>query len=203
MRHVVPRRKRLELPERREQLLRLAIQAFSHKSYDDVSIDELAQGAGVSKGLLYHYFPSKRELYVATVRAAADRLIERVLPDPTLSVRDQIAHGLDGYLSFVEQNAQSYTSLIQSGIGRDDEVSTIIDGTRVRFVHVMLERGGESLLNPAQQTLLRGWVGMVEAASLDWVKRRSMTREQLTKFLLKSLLYTLQLGIPKDRPEGA
>lgn len=198
MRKVVPPRKRLELPERREQLLRLAVKAFSEKSYDDVSIDELAQGAGVSKGLLYHYFPSKRELYVETVRAAADQLIDRVLPDATLSVRDQIARGLDGYLSFVEQNAQAYTSLIQSGIGRDDQVSTIIDGTRVRFVRVMLERGGESLLNPAQQTLLRGWVGMVEAASLDWIKHRSMSREQLTKFLLKSLLYTLQLGIAKD-----
>ncbi len=176
------------------------MQAFSQKSYDDVSIDELAQAAGVSKGLLYHYFPSKRELYVATVRSAADQLIERVLPDPSLSVRDQIAHGLDGYLSFVEQNAQAYTSLIQSGIGHDEEVSSIIDATRVRFVRVMLERGGESLLNPAQQTLLRGWVGMVEAASQDWVKRQSMTREQLTKFLLKSLLYTLQLGIPKSAP---
>lgn len=193
----MPRRKRLELPERREQLLSLAVLAFSSKSYDEVSVDDLAQSAGVSKGLLYHYFPSKRELYVATVRTAAEQLIERVLPDPTLSVRDQIALGLDGYLSFVEQNAAAYSSLIQSGIGRDDEVLTIIDSTRMRFVGIMLERGGQTLLNPAQQTLLRGWVGMVEAASLDWVKRRSMTRKELTKFLLKSLLYTLQLGIPK------
>jgi AcrR family transcriptional regulator len=193
----VPRRKRLELPERREQLLSLAVLAFSSKSYDEVSVDDLAQSAGVSKGLLYHYFPSKRELYVATVRAAAEQLIERVLPDPTLSVRDQIALGLDGYLSFVEQNAAAYSSLIQSGIGRDDEVLSIMDNTRVRFVSIMIERGGQTLLNPAQQTLLRGWVGMVEAASLDWVKRRSMTREELSKFLLKSLLYTLQLGIPK------
>ena len=191
------RRKRLELPERREQLLQLAVQAFSSKSYDEVSVDDLAQSAGVSKGLLYHYFPSKRELYVATVRTAAEQLIERVLPDPTLSLRDQIARGLDGYLSFVEQNAAAYTSLIQSGIGHDDEVLSIIDNTRVRFVGVMLERGGQGMLNPAQQTLLRGWVGMVEAASLDWIKRRSMTREELTKFMLKSLLYTLSLGIPK------
>ncbi|MFT3924919.1 MAG: TetR/AcrR family transcriptional regulator [Myxococcales bacterium] len=191
------RRKRLELPERREQLLNLAVAAFSSKSYDEVSIDDLAQSAGVSKGLLYHYFPSKRELYVATVRAAADQLIERVLPDPSLSLRDQITRGLDGYLSFVEQNAAAYTSLIQSGIGHDDEVLNIMDSTRMRFVGIMLERGGQTMLNPAQQTLLRGWVGMVEAASLDWIKRRSMTREELSKFLLKSLFYTLQLGIPK------
>src|SRR3954453_13737444 len=129
MRMAVPRRKRLELPERREQLLSLAVLAFSTKSYDEVSVDELAQSAGVSKGLLYHYFPSKRELYVATVRTAAEQLIERVLPDPSLSVRDQIARGLDGYLSFVEQNAAAYTSLIQSGIGRDDEVIGIMDNT--------------------------------------------------------------------------
>jgi AcrR family transcriptional regulator len=188
------RRKRLELPERREQLLSLAKTAFANKSYDDVSIDELAQTAGVSKGLLYHYFPSKRELYVATVKAAAEQLLERVLPDPGLSAYDQLSRGLSGYLSFVEENASAYASLIQSGIGRDEEVQAIIEGTRHRLVSAMLERGGQVLLNPAQRTLLRGWVGMVEAASLDWVKNRSMTREELAKLLLKTLLHTLQLG---------
>jgi AcrR family transcriptional regulator len=193
----MPRRKRLELPERREQLLSLAKTAFASKSYDEVSIDELAQAASVSKGLLYHYFPSKRELYVATVRAAAEQLLERVLPDPTLPAYDQVTRGLEGYLSFVEQNDIAYTTLIQSGIGRDEEVLAIIDETRHRFVSIMLERGGQALLNPAQRTLLRGWVGMVEAASLDWIKHRSVTREQLSKWLLKTLLYTLQLGAPK------
>jgi AcrR family transcriptional regulator len=191
------RRKRLELPERREQLLSLARTAFAQKSYDEVSIDELAQAAGVSKGLLYHYFPSKRELYVETVRTAAEQLIERVLPDPSLSAYDQVVRGLEGYLSFVEENGPAYASLIQSGIGRDDEVLAIIDSTRHRFVSIMLERSGQALLNDVQRTLLRGWVGMVEAASLEWVAHRPMTRAQLSRLLLKTLLYTVQLGAEK------
>jgi AcrR family transcriptional regulator len=191
------RRKRLELPERREQLLSLAKIAFASKSYDEVSIDELAQAAGVSKGLFYHYFLSKRELYVATVRAAAEQLIQGVVPDSSLSVRDQVMRGLEGYLAFVEENGAAYASLIQSGIGRDEEVLAIIDTTRDRFIDMMLERGGAQLFNPAQHTLLRGWVGMVEAASLDWIKTKSVTRERLTKLLLKTLLYALQISVNK------
>jgi AcrR family transcriptional regulator len=191
------RRKRLELPERREQLLSLAKDAFSNNSYDEVSIDDLAQAAGVSKGLFYHYFESKRDLYVATVREAAEQLIQRVLPDPALDVRAQIIRGLEGYLSFVEENGPAYASLIQSGVGRDEEVIAVIETTRARLVDLMLERGGDALLNPAQRTLLRGWVGMVEAASLDWLKTKSVSRERLTKLLLKTLLYSIQIGATK------
>ena len=78
----MPPRKRLELEERRAQLLALASLAFSNKSYDDVSIDELAQAAQVSKGLLYHYFPSKRHLYIAIIREAADKLTAQTVHDP-------------------------------------------------------------------------------------------------------------------------
>jgi AcrR family transcriptional regulator len=188
------RRRRLELDERRSQLLSLARNAFSAKSYDDVSIDELSQAAGVSKGLLYHYFPSKRDLYVATVRAAAEQLWDRTVPDPTLPPREQVFRGVDGYLSFVEDNSSAFVSLMQSGIGRDQEVHGIVDDVRQRFIDVTLERMGMADVPPVMRTLVRGWVGMVEAASLDWVERRGVPREELMRLLVKTLLYTLQLA---------
>jgi AcrR family transcriptional regulator len=194
------RRRRLELDERRSQLLSLARNAFSAKSYDDVSIDELSQAAGVSKGLLYHYFPSKRDLYVATVRAAADQLWDRTVPDPTLPPREQVFRGVDGYLGFVEENSSAFVSLMQSGIGRDQEVHGIVDDVRQRFIDVTLERMGMADVPPVMRTLVRGWVGMVEAASLDWVERRGVPREELMRLLVKTLLYTLQLA---SGPTGA
>jgi len=191
------RRKRLELDERRAQLLSLALAAFSTKSYDDVSIDELAQAAGVSKGLLYHYFPSKRDLYLTTVREAAEQLMARIVPDPSLGPLEQVSRGVDAYLLYVHDNADAYLSLMQSGIGRDQEVYAIVEHTRHEFVNVVFERAGQALLNPLQRTLVRGWVGMVEAASLDWLKTESVGREELTRLLVKTLLYSVQLGIPK------
>lgn len=193
----MPPRKRLELEERRAQLLALASLAFSAKSYDDVSIDELAQAAQVSKGLLYHYFPSKRDLYIAIIREAAEKLTAQTVPDPTLAPRDQVFVGVDGYLRFVEQNSAMFLTLLQGGIGRDREVYEVIEQVRRRFVEVTLERIGHTLASPAQRTLVRGWVGMVEAASVDWVEHQSLSREELTKFLVKTLLYTLQLGAQK------
>lgn len=192
------RRKRLELDERKAQLLALALSAFSTKSYDDVSIDDIAQAGGVSKGLLYHYFPSKRDLYLATVREAAEQLMARIVPDPRLSPIEQVTHGLDAYLAYVQGNADAYLSLMQSGVGRDQEVSSLVERTRVQFVNVMMERAGQALLNPLQRTLVRGWVGMVEAVSLDWLKTQSTTRQELTRLLVRTLLHTLQLGAEKS-----
>src|SRR5512144_2015136 len=77
------RRIRLDNDERRAQLLSLARKAFSDRSYDDVSIDDLAREAKISKGLLYHYFPTKRDLYVAGLREIADELVERCTNIPT------------------------------------------------------------------------------------------------------------------------
>src|SRR5580704_2781341 len=69
-------RSRLEVDARRAQLVRLGIDLFAARAYDEVSIDELARAAGVSKGLLYHYFPTKRDFYIATVREASRQLLE-------------------------------------------------------------------------------------------------------------------------------
>lgn len=171
----------------------LGLSAFSKNSYDDVSIDALAQSAGVSKGLLYHYFPSKRDLYVATVRAAADQLLARITPDASLEPLDQLRHGVDAYLSYVQENADAYLSLMQSGVGRDREVHAIVERTRLSFVELLLARGSEPQLSPLTRILVRGWVGMVEAASLDWVQQQSVARAELTDVLVRVLLTTLAL----------
>ncbi len=196
-RGVSTRRKRLDIDERRAQLLDLARKAFASRSYDDVSIDALAQAAGVSKGLLYHYFPSKRELYIATVQVGAQKLMEQTVPDPALSPRDQVFAGVGAYLRFVEENGSTFKALMQSGIGRDQETYAIVEGVRRRFVEVTVERMGAATVTPIQRTLVRGWVGMVEAASLEWLEHKRVSREELTRLLVKTLLYTLQLAIGK------
>lgn len=184
-------RKRLDLDERRAQLLALGLTAFSTRSYDAVSIDDLAQSAGVSKGLLYHYFPSKRDLYVATVREAAEQLLSRIMPDPGLSPQEQLLHGVDAYLEYVGNNADAYLSLMQSGVGRDREVHAIVERTRQRFVQALLDRAGPIQLSPVQRVLLRGWVGMVEAASLDWLRQPTVPRAELSASLVSALVHAM------------
>src|SRR6478752_4967934 len=105
-------RVRLDLDARREQLMRIGLELFSTNSYDAVSIDEIAARAGISKGLLYHYFPSKREFYVAGVRAAAAQLREVVEPDPELPLRSEpttlLRLAMEGWVGYVEATSLSW-----------------------------------------------------------------------------------------------
>ena len=89
------RRARLSTDARREQLVALGVEMFSERPFDEVSIDDIAASAGISKGLLYHYFPSKRDFYVAVVRHSADEMQAVTETDPDLAPLERLSTGLD------------------------------------------------------------------------------------------------------------
>jgi AcrR family transcriptional regulator len=195
-------RVRLETDERRAQLLELAQAAFAERSYDDVSIDEIARAAGVSKGLLYHYFPTKRDLYMAGLRAAAQLLIDRtMIASADGTPVDRIRAGLDAYLAYATEHAHAYTGLLRGGVGSDPEVAQVIEETRATYVERMLEGAeGAPLPIPARDTpllrvALRGWVGFVEHTRLEWVVRPDdVSRVELRELLVEVLLATLGIA---------
>src|SRR5689334_19527477 len=102
---------------------------FSDRTYDEVSIDDLAKEAGISKGLLYHYFPTKRDLYLAGLRHIAEEMMVKTdISQIDLPPIERVRHGVDAYLSFVSQRARSFVALMRGGIGSDPEVQEIIEG---------------------------------------------------------------------------
>src|SRR3954467_4653763 len=109
-----PAYSRLQTDERRQQLLDAGARVFTERSYDDAAMAEVARAAGISKGLLYHYFPSKRDLFVATLEAAAAELRELTQPDPSLPIGEQLVAAVDAYLGWIEQHADSYAKLLES-----------------------------------------------------------------------------------------
>lgn len=159
---------RLESDERRTQLIELGLERFGERAYDDVSIDAIAEAAGISKGLLYHYFPTKRAYYTATVREAASRLRESTETDETLPPLERLYAGLDAYLSYVRVHAKAYATLMRSGVGVDPEIARIVDETRSVFLDRLTSGFGQEGLSPLTRLALRGWVGFAEAASLGW-----------------------------------
>ena len=195
-------RSRLALDERRAQLLELGARLFAERSYDEVSIDDIADAAGISKGLLYHYFGSKRDFYVATVQQAAAQLQLRTEPDMSLPPAVRARAGLEGYLDFVEDNAAPYSSLMRSGIGNDPEVAAIVEETRDAIVARMMGNLGLTAPRPVFRFALRGWIGLVEAASLDWLEREEVDREVLLRVLLESLYSVLMIAIRLDPDAG-
>jgi AcrR family transcriptional regulator len=184
------RRARLSTDARREQLVALGIEIFSERPFDEVSIDDIAAAAGISKGLLYHYFPSKRDFYVAVIRSAADEMQALTEPDPALEPRDRLAAALERYLEYVETHARGYATVLRAGIGSDPEVARIVEDVRSAMVGRLLADlpaadGGEP--PPALRVAVRGWVGFVEASSLDWLEHRDLHRAELRDMLIAVL----------------
>ncbi|MGK3960336.1 TetR/AcrR family transcriptional regulator [Sorangium sp. So ce118] len=190
-----PPRQRLDLDARRAQLLALGLELFSQRAYDDVAIDEVAQAAGISKGLLYHYFPTKRDFYIAVLREAARELVERSLDVDDLPVDERLRTGLDSYLAYVERQGISYAAVFRGGIGSDAEVLAIIDETRSRFLDKLLADAPVAERPPALRVALRGWIGFVEATSLDWVERHELDRTSLRDLLADLLPEVVRLAI--------
>ena len=172
-------RTRLALDERRAQLLAIGLELFSSRSYDEISIDDIAAAAGVSKGLLYHYFPTKRDFYVAGLRAAAAELSALTEPDLSLAPPERLRHSLSAYLDYVEHHAIGYRSLMRGGIGSDAEVRSILEATRSGTEARVLEGMGIDEPSQAVRLALRGWLAFVEEASLEWLDRREPARDDL------------------------
>jgi AcrR family transcriptional regulator len=175
---------------RRQQQLELGLELFGNQTYDELSIDEIARRAGVSKGLLYHYFPSKRAFYVAAVQEAARQLLEETdidehgrgpEPDP-----EGARAGLRAFLGYVSRRRLAYAFLLRGGIGTDREVAQIIEDTRRALVDRMLSRLSRFWArpnDPATRLRLRGWLGFLEASSLDWAESQELDLESFLELL--------------------
>jgi AcrR family transcriptional regulator len=188
------KRSRLTLDERRAQLVALGADIFRDRPYADVSVDDIAAAAGVSKGLLYHYFPSKRDFYVAVLRQAAQEMEALTELDPGLPAERRLREGLDRYLDYVEQHAAGYASVLRAGPGVDPEVEAIIDGVRARMAGRVLDGLPAARPEPSPALLLavRGWVAFAEAASLEWAERGGVSRAELRDMLAAMLAAALR-----------
>ncbi len=171
-------RERLSTEARREQILLAGRTLFVEHPYDQVSMDDVAARAGVSKGLVFFYFGSKRELYVELIREAAKDLLDETQPDPSLSPIERFQAGVEAYLSYVEKNANGYVSLFKSGVGVDPQISAIVDEARSTLVARVIE-GFPGEQTASLHVMARGFIGFIEAATLAWIEKGGMTREAL------------------------
>lgn len=177
-------RVRLDLDKRRAALLDLGIDLFSREPYEDISIDDLAAEAGISKGLLYHYFRSKRDFYVETVRAASRRLQLLTMPDPGLAPPERLRAAIDAHLRYIQEHGAVYVAVYSSAVAIAPEVRDILEEHRNVIVRYVLEAMEVKRPKPLLRAALRAWIAMVEGASLDWIANASITRDELRELLV-------------------
>jgi len=175
------RGRRLTREERRHQLVELGLEMLSSEPRELVALDRISEVAGISRGLLFHYFPTKRDYHVAVVEAACARLLERTEPDPGLSPTEQLRAGLDAFVEFVRENEELYRSLIRGAAGADAELEALFERTRGVIARRVFERLAVAETEPVARNVVRGWIGYVEESTLDWLRHGDLDRRELVE----------------------
>ena len=186
-----PAYRRLHPDERRRQLLERGAELFAHHSYDELSMREIARKAGISKPLLYHYFPSKRAFFEATLAQAAAELRARTEPDPNLPPFEQLRGSLEAFLELIDDNALAYRKLMQS-LSSVSEVRELVEEVRTRTAVRILEGlYPEDGAPPKARAAVHGWLWFMDGACLNWIEHRDLSREEVRDLLLGTLFGAL------------
>jgi AcrR family transcriptional regulator len=202
-----PRWQRLEHDERRRQILACARRLFSERHYAAVSTSEIAREAGVARGLLHHYFGTKRELYLEVVRSMMRMPTNPVpLETPGRGIESVIAQSVDRWLEMIERNRGMWLATIGArGLGRDPEVEAILDQARERAADQLIEalQTYTAQSAPADvRAVIRAYSGFAETASVEWLQRGRLTREQTHTLLVQGFLSIVRDVLPAVEREG-
>jgi AcrR family transcriptional regulator len=178
---------RLDVEERRRRLLELGAELFARHGYEELSMSRIAREAGISKALLYHYFPSKQAYFAATLEQAAGELAEVTEPDPAKPPIEQLSTSLDAYLRWVERHVGAYDKLIRS-VGAVPEVRALVERVREETANRVLAGLAPDRESPTLRAAVRGWLWFMDGAVLDWIEHRDIDRRRLHGLLLGTLL---------------
>ncbi|MFD6325072.1 TetR/AcrR family transcriptional regulator [Streptomyces sp. NPDC058442] len=191
-------RRRLSTGERREQLLSVGARLFSESPYDDVWIEQVAEIAGVSRGLLYHYFPTKRDFFAAVVECESERMLRMTAAVPGTPVRGQLAPGLDTYLEYVQEHAHGYRAFHRADAAGDRAVRRVYRRALAAQERQILQAlAGDPEFGPLlrgrpdTRLAVRGWLAFTTAVCLEWLRGSELSREEVRDLCARALLGVL------------
>lgn len=159
----------VQAAETRQRLIDTAVDLFSSRNYDDVAVTDIAQGAGVAHGLLFHYFGNKRGIYLATLQEAATQLDAAFLIDPTLPPAQQIRQAFAAHLQYLATHRGLALRLILGGRGADPEAREVFESARSRALEAAAAVLGLDPANPAWAMMGRSAVAAIDEAAVYWL----------------------------------
>ncbi|MFI6208876.1 TetR/AcrR family transcriptional regulator [Streptomyces sp. NPDC051041] len=200
-----PAYRRLSVEERRGQLLDAALALFAHRAPEEVSLDDVAERAGVSRPLVYRYFPGgKQQLYEAALRSAADEL-RHCFDEPREGPRlVRLARALDRYLAFVDQHGTGFSALLRGGgVAATSRTTAIVDGVRRAAAEHILSHLQVARPGPRLRMTVRMWITAVEAASLIWLDEgKQPPADEMRDWLVEQFAAALAVTARRD-PQSA
>lgn len=178
--------RRLSPGQRHEQLVAVGVEIVTTSPLDQLTADAVAERAGVSKGLVFHYFPSIRDLQAAVLRAAMEELLRALDPDPQLDPSERLKGGVAAFVRYIDQQPANYVTLSRSA-GADHRLHEVFEEARERVTDLIT--AGIGIPDPPDglRLALRGWIAMTEEVVLEWLIDRQVPTEQLVDYLHDAL----------------
>jgi AcrR family transcriptional regulator len=177
---------RLTSDDRRRQLIGIGLRLLTTTPIDELPIDRVAEEAGISRSLLFHYFPTKRDYYTAVVRAASRRFLRAATPPDDVSSPDRLRAVLEGLAAFIERRQEPYLSFVRGAAGGDPWLTEIHEETRRGLVDLIVDALGRPS-SPALRLQVRGWIGYAEELIVVALREGTPTREPLIALLEEAL----------------
>jgi AcrR family transcriptional regulator len=191
------RRRRLEPDARREQILSVAVRLFGERGWADVSTTDVARAAGVARGLINHYFGTKKDLYLEVIRVmltvpsvALDRLPPGDLPTRIDAI-------VSWFLDVVSRHSTSWLAAIAAGgMAGDTDVDRVIDEAIDVAADSVLAAVGFTGRGAAPHAMSRSYVGLATSTAREWLQRGVLTRPQVHRLLAATLLTMVEQVLP-------
>jgi AcrR family transcriptional regulator len=182
------RRRRLAPGDRRDQLLDVGAELFTVHSYEDVLMEDVAARAGVSRGLMYHYFPNKRLFFAAIFRRDSERLLAAGEIETDLPLADQVLAGLDAHLDYFAAHKQNILTANRGALAGDPTVQAIISDQLATLRDRMLDKlGHRGHARQVTSVALDGWLAFVRAVCVEWLERAELSRHEVRDLCFRTL----------------
>jgi AcrR family transcriptional regulator len=194
---------RLEPDARRQEILGAARRVFLRTDFATTSMGEIAEEAGVTRGLLNHYFGTKRDLYLAVVADVASTLpamVDTTLRD--LPPEEMVARNAENFLDAMERDVEVWTVLLGAeALARDPDVVAVMTAARDEVVELMARNHAGDDAPEELRMALRVFQGSAETIVKEWLQLGRMSREQAQAILtglLLALVRDVVPSIPRD-----
>jgi AcrR family transcriptional regulator len=172
--------------ERRQQLIGVALELFARRSPDEVSIDEIAAAAGISRPLVYHYFPGKLSLYEAALKRASEDLASRFAEPREGPLGARLLRVMRRYFDFVDAHGPGFSALMRGGpaVG-SSTTNALVDSVRQAAYEQILSHLEVSEAPARLELVVRSWISLAESTALIWLDGRRIPREELEVKLVR------------------
>jgi AcrR family transcriptional regulator len=197
--------RRLDADERRAQILACAVRLFGARPYADVSTTDIAVAAGVARGLINHYFGTKRGLYLEAVRVLVTIPAVAVEQLPQGDLATRVDASVTWFLDVVSRHSRSWLAAIGgTGVGRDAGVERVLaDADEVAADSILVAVGLAGVVDHREdlRAMIRAYCGMAKAAAREWLERGTLDRDEVHRLLAITLVSLVEQVVPEVRSQ--